>query len=133
MLPQDVVRAAADDYAGTLGRRLFDDIGLNDEQLVVDGHFVHARDAGAERVTAHDHGIQQAAGGLFVGVCKYLLRKAALFRRHGDERLVVERDVQLMGQLFPHLVTSASILACNGDDRQHIDSSLYINSSIFGK
>ena len=126
MFPQNVIGAAAHNDTGPLLGSFLNNIRLQDEQLVVDRHLVDAGHSGTKGIAAHNHGVQQTAGGLLVGVGEHLLRKAALFGSHGDQRLVVKGNIQPFGQLFPHFVASASVLAGNGDDRQHRDSSLSI-------
>ena len=111
MLPQDVVGAPAHNDTGAFRGGFFDDVRLDDEQLVVDGHFVDAGHPGTKGIAAHHHGVQEAAGGLLIHIGEHLLGKPAFFCGQGDELFVIKGEFQALGQLFPHFVASAAELA----------------------
>ena len=78
-LTQDVVTAAAQNDAGTLGGQLLDDVALQNVDLVSQGH----------RVAHHVQAVDQAAAALVLAGGNGLLGQTALFGGKGDQLLII--------------------------------------------
>ena len=86
-LTQDIVAAAAQNDAGTLGSQLLDDVALQDVDLIGQRHCV----------AHHVQAVNQAAAALVLTGGNSFLGQAAFLGCKGNQFLVVKGNAQLIG------------------------------------
>ena len=103
--PQNVIGTAAHDHAGTFTGDLANDLALDQEDLVVH----------RQLLCAHIQTIQEAGGLHLLGLFDVLLGKAAFFRGHEDQFLIVKRNTKLFGQPLTDGAAAGAIFSGNRD------------------
>ena len=113
-LTQHIVAAAAQNNAGPLGSQLFNDVALQNIDLVGQGH----------GVAHHVQAVNQAAAALVLAGGDGLLGQAAFFGGKGDQLLIVQGDTQLICDGLCDFAAAGCVLTrhCNDHRFLHTDT-----------
>ena len=122
-----VVRAAADDDAGTLFGDLADGVEGSQVHLLLQG-IPHAGARQGEHVGVHGNGVEQTLGPL-VEVLQNLLAQAAFLGGLLQNLLIVKGNAQLLGHTDADFLAAAAELSSDGDDGLHSGTS-FLGASI---
>ena len=113
-LAQDIAGTASDNHTRTLLRRLADDLGFLNKQLIA---HIKIRDIGHRTVACKctdNEGIQQAAARLFIQRLKQLLAHSGALCRQINDLRIIKRNPQLLGKHLTDEVSAAAELTFNG-------------------
>ena len=118
---QGIIRAAADDDAGTLLRDVADGVEGGQVHLLFQG--VPRAGAGeGKHVRVHGDGVEQALGPL-VKILQNLFTQAALLGSLLKDFLIIKGNAQLLGHADANFLAAAAKLSSDGDDGFHSGTS----------
>ena len=116
LLAQNVISASADIYTAAFLCVFSDNLRLQNEELVIQGHLVSKVHCRAESVRAHCQSVEQAVCCRFLRVSDNLLVEIPLGCDLGNKLLVVNRNVKSSRNSLSDFTSAAAILTRDGDD-----------------
>ena len=117
VISEDIVGTATHDDTGFILGDFFDDLVLEQIELVVHGKISHNRETAAEAVHSRREGVEEAVGGFFVDALEDLRTDTAIFCGERDQFFVIKGDAKLLREHLSDSSSAAAELSADRDDK----------------